>query len=262
MKTYETARYSSLKDKVVFISGGASGIGAAYVEAFLQQGAKVAFIDLNQDDAAKLAAEMKNDTNLYFQCCDIRDIDLLRQCVKNVEEKWGSVDVLINNAARDDRHDMMDVTPEYWDERFATNLRHQFFATQAVVPGMAKKGGGSVINMGSISWMRGRPGMVCYTTPKAAINGMTRTLARELGEKGIRVNSLVPGAIRTARQDAMWANNPEGFEIANQVFLDGQMLKFRLDATDCARLALFLASDESRGCTGQNFVVDAGLSLQ
>lgn len=261
MKTYESAIYASLKDKVIFISGGASGIGAAYVEAFLQQGSKVAFIDFDRETAEQLVASL-NTENVYFQFCDVRDIELLRTCIKNVEAKWGRIDALFNNAARDDRHDMMDVTPEYWDERFNTNLRHQFFAAQAVVPIMEKNGGGTIINMGSISWMRGRPGMVCYTTPKAAINGMTRTMARELGVKGIRVNSLVPGAIRTARQDAMWSSNPEGFEQNNQLFIDQQMLKFRLDATDCARLALFLASDESRGCTGQNFVVDAGLSIQ
>lgn len=157
---------------------------------------------------------------------------------------------------------MQDVDVDYWDERMQTNLRHAFFAAQAVAPGMTRRGSGVIINMGSISWMRGRPGMVCYTTAKAAINGMTRTLARELGDNGIRVNSLVPGAIRTARQDAMWASDPAGLELASQNFIDQQMLKFRLDASDCARMALFLASDDSRGCTGQNFVVDAGLSIQ
>jgi NAD(P)-dependent dehydrogenase (short-subunit alcohol dehydrogenase family) len=141
-------------------------------------------------------------------------------------------------------------------------LRHAFFATQAVKSGMATRGQGVIINMGSISWMRGNPGMVCYTTAKAAINGLTRTLARDLGASGIRVNSIVPGAIRTPRQDAMWANDPAGFEKANKTFLEQQMLKFRLDASDCARMALFLASDDSRGCTGQNFIVDAGLSIQ
>ena len=258
---YKTAVYESLKDKVIFLSGGASGIGAAFVEAFIQQGSKVAFIDFDKETAEELVKQVNSD-NLYFQFCDVRDIELLRQCIKNTEEKFGRIDVLINNAARDDRHSMLDVTPEYWDERFNTNLRHQFFAAQAVVPGMIQRGGGCIINMGSISWMRGRPNMACYTTPKAAINGMTRTLARELGEHNIRINSLVPGAIRTERQDNMWANDPEGFEKNNKLFIDQQMLKFRLDATDCARLALFLASDESRGCTGQNFVVDAGLSIQ
>jgi NAD(P)-dependent dehydrogenase (short-subunit alcohol dehydrogenase family) len=143
-----------------------------------------------------------------------------------------------------------------------TNLRHAFFAAQSVVPGMTTRGGGVIINMGSISWMRERPGMICYTTAKSAINGMTRTLARELSAKGIRVNSIVPGAIRTERQDAMWASDPAGLEIASQVFIDQQMLKSRLDAGDCARMALFLASDKSRGCTGQKFVIDAGLSIQ
>ncbi|MGL4544348.1 MAG: SDR family NAD(P)-dependent oxidoreductase [Plesiomonas sp.] len=261
MNYTDIARYPSLRDRIIFISGGASGIGAAYVEAFLAQGAKVAFIDFDSNTADELVCRLNSD-NLYFQFCDVRDINLLRQCIANVEARWGGIDALFNNAARDDRHNMMDVTPEYWDERMQTNLRHQFFAAQAVAPMMARRGGGVIINMGSISWMRGRDGMVCYTTPKAAIHGLTRTLARELGEKNIRVNSLVPGAIRTDRQDAMWANNPAGFASANQDFLDRQMLKFRLDATDCARMALFLASDESRGCTGQDFIVDAGLSIQ
>lgn len=256
----KTVQYCSLKDKVIWISGGASGIGEAYVDAFIAQGAKVAFIDFDKTAGDALVARL-NTPNVYFQYCDVRDIDLLKQTIHNTVEKFGKIDVLINNAARDDRHSFDEVTPEYWDERFATNVRHQFFAAQTVAPIMEKNGGGSIINMGSISWMRGRPGMVCYTTPKAAINGMTRTLARELGMKNIRVNSLVPGAIRTPRQDAMWASNPAGFEKANQEFLDLQMLKFRLDANDCARMALFLASDESRGCTGQNFIVDAGLSI-
>jgi NAD(P)-dependent dehydrogenase (short-subunit alcohol dehydrogenase family) len=174
-------------------------------------------------------------------------------------DDFAHLDILINNAARDDRHAWMEVTTDYWDERIQTNLRHQFFAMQAVAPLMAKIGGVCVINMGSISWMQGLPDMVCYTTAKAASHGMTRTMARELGVLNIRVNGLVPGAIRTDRQDKMWADDAEGFAKANQAFLDKQMLKFRLDASDCARLALFLASDESKGCTAQDFIVDAGL---
>ncbi len=271
MTNYKTAIYESLKNKVIFISGGASGIGAAFVEAFLQQGSIVSFIDFDKDSARnltesfvseKLLPEDKADyPNLLFQFCDVRNIDQLKECISNTEKKFGKIDVLINNAARDDRHKIEDVTVEYWDEKMQVNLRHQFFAAQAVIPGMIKNGGGCIINMGSISWMRGRPDMICYTTPKGAINGMTRSMARELGDKNIRVNSLVPGAIRTERQDKMWAGNPEGFEKASQQYIDLQMLKFRLDATDCAKLALFLASDECRGCTGQNFIVDAGLSI-
>jgi NAD(P)-dependent dehydrogenase (short-subunit alcohol dehydrogenase family) len=163
--------------------------------------------------------------------------------------------VLINNAGSDDRHPQAAVEPAYWHRVLALNLDHQFFATQAVAPGMARRGGGVVIMLGSVSWMLGMPGMVGYTTAKAAIDGMTRTLARELGGDGIRVNCIVPGAILTERQKALWLT-PE----MNQRFLDQQALKFRLDATHVARLALFLASDESGGCAGANFVVDAGLS--
>jgi len=261
MTQHTHTRYPSLLDKVVLISGGASGIGAAFVEAFHQQGARVAFLDLDAQGGAALAQRLGAD-RVCFQACDVRDIERLQACIQIVEDRWGAVDVLINNAARDDRHPMEDVSVAYWDERMHTNLRHAFFAAQAVMPGMARKGQGVIINMGSISWMRGRPGMVCYTTAKAALNGMTRTLARELGAKGIRVNSLVPGAIRTERQDAMWASDPAGLAAASAQFIEQQMLKFRLDASDCARMALFLAADDSRGCTGQNFVVDAGLSIQ
>ncbi|QXI11234.1 SDR family NAD(P)-dependent oxidoreductase [Pseudomonas zeae] len=261
MTQHTQTRYPSLTNKVILISGGASGIGAAFVEAFHQQGARVAFIDLDQAGGLALAAALGEDRVLFLPC-NVRDIPALQAAIVAVETRWGAIDVLINNAARDDRHPMQEVGVDYWDERMEINLRHAFFASQAVSPGMTRRGGGVIINMGSISWMRGRPGMVCYTTAKAAINGMTRTLARELGDSGIRVNSLVPGAIRTARQDAMWASDPVGLELASQNFIDQQMLKFRLDASDCARLALFLASDDSRGCTGQNFVVDAGLSIQ
>lgn len=261
MSQHTQTRYPSLTGKVILISGGASGIGAAFVEAFHQQGARVAFLDLDQAGGQALAAALGQD-RVKFLACNVRDIPALQAAIAAVEAQWGAVDVLINNAARDDRHPMQDVDVDYWDERMQTNLRHAFFAAQAVAPGMTRRGSGVIINMGSISWMRGRPGMVCYTTAKAAINGMTRTLARELGDSGIRVNSLVPGAIRTARQDAMWASDPAGLELASQNFIDQQMLKFRLDASDCARMALFLASDDSRGCTGQNFVVDAGLSIQ
>lgn len=261
MSQHTQTRYPSLTGKVILISGGASGIGAAFVEAFHQQGARVAFLDLDQAGGQALAAALGQD-RVKFLPCNVRDIPALQAAIAAVEAQWGAVDVLINNAARDDRHPMQDVDVDYWDERMQTNLRHAFFAAQAVAPGMTRRGSGVIINMGSISWMRGRPGMVCYTTAKAAINGMTRTLARELGDSGIRVNSLVPGAIRTARQDAMWASDPAGLELASQNFIDQQMLKFRLDASDCARMALFLASDDGRGCTGQNFVVDAGLSIQ
>ncbi len=249
-----SAIYNSLKDKVVAITGGASGIGEAYVRAFVDQGARVAFLDFNKDAGETLAKEL----NCLFLPCDVTDIPQLKGCFETIIAQLGDVDVLINNAGSDDHHTIDDLTEEYFNNRINVNLRHHLFAIQAVLPGMARKGTGSIINMGSINWMRGRPGRVCYSLSKAAIHGFTRTLAQELGERGIRVNSLVPGAIRTAKQDAMWAKlDPSA---VNQ-FIELQALKLRLDGTHCARLALFLASDESCGCTGQDFVVDAGLSL-
>jgi NAD(P)-dependent dehydrogenase (short-subunit alcohol dehydrogenase family) len=248
---YTTVQYRSLSDRSVVVTGGASGIGEEMVRAFVAQGARVSFIDIAKDAGEALAGA----TGASFYACDVTDIPALREALSRIENDHGSVDVLVNNAGKDDRHDMSEVEPDYWRHALALNLDHQFFATQAVSKGMAARGAGSVIMLGSISWMRGRPGMVGYTTAKAAINGMTRTLARELGSSGIRVNCIVPGAILTERQKKLWLT-PE----LNQQFLDLQALKFRLDASHVARMALFVASDESGGCTGANFIVDAGLT--
>lgn len=246
------ATYPSLVDRAVLISGGGSGIGASMVEHFARQGARVSFLDIQDEPSRKLAESLKSERHApAFHHCDLTDIAALQRAIAAI----GPVSVLINNAARDDRHAMETVTPEYWDRCLALNLKHQFFAIQAVTPGMAAGGGGSVINFGSVSWMRGMPGMVGYTTSKSAINGLTRTLARELGEKGIRVNTIVPGAIVTERQKALWLT-PE----MDKHFLAAQALKFRLAPEDVARVALFLAADDSRGCTGQNFIIDAGLT--
>lgn len=250
---YDTVLYRSLAGRHVLITGGASGIGAEMVRAFTAQAARVSFIDIDDQAASALLDDPAAEGAGYHRC-DLRDIAALRATIRRIEET-GGIEVLINNAARDDRHRLDDVEPEHWNEALALNLNHQFFATQAVARGMAQRGRGSVILMGSVSWMRGRPGMVAYTTAKAAINGLTRTLARELGGSGIRVNGLVPGAILTERQQALWLT-PE----LNRQFLDLQALKFRLDPSHVARLALFLASDESAGCTGANFIVDAGLT--
>ena len=249
--SYDSVRYTSLQGRTVLVTGGASGIGAEMVTAFAAQGANVALIDIDADAGRKVAAS----TEALFAACDITDIPALRSAIANVERACGGIDVLVNNAGKDDRHAMGDVEPDSWRRALSLNLDHQFFATQAVSPRMAEKGAGSIIMLGSISWMRGRPGMVGYTTAKAAINGMTKTLARELGPSGIRVNCIVPGAIVTERQLKLWTS-PE----QNQQFIDLQALKFRLDASHVARMALFLASDESSGCTGANFVVDAGLT--
>jgi NAD(P)-dependent dehydrogenase (short-subunit alcohol dehydrogenase family) len=247
------ARYPDLAGRTVFVSGGGSGIGAAFVRAFAGQGARVAFIDIADESSQALTAEL--GPLVRFWRCDVRDIAALRSAIAEAGEAFGAIRVLVNNAARDDRHKFDEVTPEYWDESQAVNLRHQFFAAQAAAPQMESAGGGSIINLGSVSWMRGRPEIAGYTTAKAAINGLTRTLARELGARNIRVNCIVPGAIATERQRALWFS-PE----QEQRFIDQQCLKFRLSEHDVARTALFLASDEARGITGQNLIVDAGLA--
>lgn len=249
----ERARYPDLAGRTVFVSGGGTGIGAAFVRCFAAQGCRVGFVDVADAPSEALAAELGAAVRYWH--CDVTDVAALRASIDDAQRALGPVRVLVNNAARDDRHRMEDVTPEYWDENLAVNLRHHFFAAQAVAPAMAAAGGGAILNLGSVSWMRGRPAMAAYTTSKAAIVGLTRVLARELGGRGIRVNSIVPGAVQTARQKALW-DTPE----TEREFLDQQCLKFRLSEDDVARTALFLASDEARGITGQNLVVDAGLA--
>jgi NAD(P)-dependent dehydrogenase (short-subunit alcohol dehydrogenase family) len=248
------ASYPDLAGRAVFVTGGASGIGARFVAAFAAQGCRVSFVDIDAAAARSLVGSLAC-ADVRSAQCDVRDIAALQSAIAEAAQAFGPIRVLINNAARDDRHRMEDVTPAYWDENQAVNLRHQFFAAQAVVPGMAASGGGSIINLGSISWMRGRPAMVGYTTAKAAIGGMTRVLARELGGRNIRVNAIVPGAVVTERQSALWTT-PE----MEKEFLEQQCLKFRVVEDDIARAALFLASDESRAITGQNLIVDAGLA--
>ena len=247
------ARYPDLSGKTVFVSGGATGIGAAMVRAFVAQGSRVAFVDV--DDAAAQAVERELGDAVRFVHCDVRDISALQRAIDDASKHLGRVGVLINNAARDDRHALDDMTVTLWDEAMAVNLRHHFFAAQAVVPSMLAAGGGSIINLGSVSWMRGRPRLAGYASAKAAIFGLTRSLARELGPKGIRVNSVVPGAVDTARQRALWVDAAE-----EQAVLEQQCLKFRVSEDDVARAALFLASNVSRAITGQSIVVDAGLA--
>ncbi len=249
--TLPSVQYRSLEGRSVLITGGASGIGAAFVEAFAAQRARVCFLDVDTDAGASLASR----TGARFIECDLLDIGALRAAVTEVERAQGGIGVLVNNAGKDDRQDFATIEPADWRRLLALNLDHQFFASQAVAPGMAARGGGSIVMLGSVSWMRGRPGMAAYTTSKAAINGLTRTLARELGSSGVRVNCIVPGAILTERQRALWLT-PE----LDRQFIELQALKFRLTADHVARLALFLGSDESAGCTGANFLVDAGLT--
>jgi NAD(P)-dependent dehydrogenase (short-subunit alcohol dehydrogenase family) len=246
--------YPDLAGRTVLVTGGGSGIGAEFVRAFSRQGCNVGFLDIAEAPSRALVESLE-PANVHFEPCDLRDIPALKRAIASVAATLGPITVLVNNAARDDRHAMMDVTVEYWDENQAVNLRHQVFATQAVVPMMEAAGKGSVINLGSISWMRGRPAMVGYTTAKAAVGGLTRVLSRELGTKNIRVNAIVPGAIATERQTRLWND-----AAAEREFLDQQALKFRLSEDDVAQCALFLASDVSRGVTGQNLIVDAGLA--
>jgi len=250
--------YASLRGRTVFISGGSSGIGSELVRAFAEQGSHVAFCGTKADGGDALIAELTQAGHAapLYEACDVRNIPALQAMLDRVAQQFGPIQVLVNNAGRDDRHALDELTPDYWDNCLAINLRHQVFATQTVARQLRAAGlGGSIINMGSISWMRGRPNLIGYTTSKAAISGMTRSLARELGEAGIRVNALVPGAIVTERQTQLWRNPEE-----DQKFIDLQCLKFRLDSTHVARSTLFLASDDSDGITGQNLIVDAGLA--
>ncbi|RFU14367.1 SDR family oxidoreductase [Rhodobacteraceae bacterium W635] len=245
----EFATYPSLKAKTVLITGGASGIGADMVEAFAAQGAAVAFLD--RDAAASRA--MAERTGADFALCDLRDIDSTRAAITELAGRMGDFDVLVNNAARDDRHDWREVTPDYWDDRMQTNLRHMFFAIQAVAGGMIRKGAGSIINMGSNSWWEAGAGFPAYATAKAAVHGLTRTMARELGGHRIRVNTVVPGWIMTERQKDLWAT-PEALENhrANQCLPD------LIDPVYVARMVLFLASDDAAMCTASNYMVEAG----
>jgi D-xylose 1-dehydrogenase len=250
--------YPSLKNKTVFVSGGSSGIGAELVKAFCAQGARVAFNGTKEGGGEAVITEVQQAGHAapHYQTCDVRNIPALQTMLEGVADKLGPIQVLVNNAGRDDRHSLDELSPEYWDNCLAINLRHQVFATQTVARQVRAAGlPASIINMGSISWMRGRPNLIGYTTSKAAISGMTRSLARELGEFGIRVNALVPGAIVTERQSQLWRNPEE-----DKKFIELQCLKFRLESIHVAKPTLFLASDESEGITGHNLIVDAGLA--
>jgi NAD(P)-dependent dehydrogenase (short-subunit alcohol dehydrogenase family) len=248
------ALYPSLRDAVVLITGGASGIGAAMVDHFARQGARVAFIDIDDAGAGELSSSLSTVTQPpYFVHCDLTDVSAMQSAVAKIERQVGPVRILVNNAASDDRHTFAEVTPKYWDQRIAVNLRHQFFVSQAVVPGMTRAGGGSIINMSSIAWMIPSTGLPVYVTAKAGIVGLTRTLARELGRSNVRVNCISPGAIMTERQRHRWMTPEYLAEIMQR-----QSLKRELLPEDVARLVLFLASEDSSAITGQNFVIDGG----
>jgi NAD(P)-dependent dehydrogenase (short-subunit alcohol dehydrogenase family) len=249
------ARYPSLADRVVLVTGGATGIGASIVAHFIEQGAKVAFLDIDRAAGEALASTLAGhgSHDPLFVGVDLCDVAALQAAVERVRSHFGPVGVLVNNAANDHRHDMESVSVASWDAGIATNLRHQFFAAQAVAPDMRALRAGSIINLGSISWMAKQGGMPVYTTSKSAIQGLTRSLARDLGPHGIRVNTLVPGWVMTEKQLRMWVN-----ETSNRQIDENQCLPTRLESADIARMALFLAADDSRMCTAQDFIVDGG----
>jgi NAD(P)-dependent dehydrogenase (short-subunit alcohol dehydrogenase family) len=250
------ARHPSLSRRVVFVTGGASGIGADIVRAFAYQDARVAFVDIQDEAAEALVEDLAS--SLYkpvFIHCDLLDIDALRATIVDVRDQVGPIGVLVNNAANDDRHAVAEVTPEYWDRAQNVNLRHQFFAAQAVQPHMRELGGGSIINFSSIAWRGGGANMPAYATAKAAVVGLTNSLARAFGADNIRVNAIEPGAVITERQRQLWYPT----EKAVNAFVERQCIKKVLEGDAIARMVLFLASDDSQMITKQSFVVDAGL---
>jgi NAD(P)-dependent dehydrogenase (short-subunit alcohol dehydrogenase family) len=249
------ASYPSLKDRAVFVSGGGSGIGAAIVEHFVEQGAKVGFVDIDEAPSKALVAKIAaaGHPAPLFAKCDVRDISAYQAAIADMAGRLGPITVLVNNAARDDRHSIEEVTPAFWDERISVNLRHQYFAVQAVAPGMKKAGGGSIVNFSSVSYHAMTPRLSVYQAAKAAVVGMTRGLARDLGPDRIRLNSITPGWIMTQRQIDLWLT-PE----AEAGLMQAQCLKEKLYPPDIARMVLWLAADDSRLVTAQNFVVDGG----
>ena len=244
------ATYPSLKGKTVFITGGASGIGFELVRGFAAQGANVGFVDLHESNSQALS---DTAVNITHEICDLTNIEALQAALTKLAFRLGPATVLVNNAANDDRHNWQDVTPAYWDERLQTNLRHQFFAIQCVAPGMIAAGGGSIINMGSNSWHETGGGFPAYATSKAAVHGLTRTMARDLGQHRIRVNTVVPGWIMTDRQKDLWAT-PEALESQRQ----RQCLPDLIEPIYVARMVIFLASDDAFMCSANNYMVEGG----
>jgi len=249
------AVYPSLRDRAVVVTGGASGIGEKIVEHFVQQGARVAFLDIQEEAAADLVQKVSSDghSSPLFLPCDLTDINALTDCLQKIVAEFKTVDVLVNNAGNDTRHAVEEVTSDYWDLAMAVNLKHQFFAAQAVIPVMKRAGRGSIINMSSISWIIPTTGLPVYVAAKAAIVGLTRTLAHELGPDNIRVNAVLPGATLTERQKKLWFSDAYKAEILNK-----QALKRMIQPEEVARLVLFLAADDSSAITSQSYVVDGG----
>ena len=248
-QTSKAARYPSLEGRRVVVTGGGSGIGAGLVEAFARQGAEVIFADIAEKDSNALVAQLADaPIPPVFYRLDLTDLAAIDVFFQSL----GPVDVLVNNAGNDDRHVLADITPAYWDDRIAINLRHMLFAAKAAAPGMKARGGGAIINFGSISWHLGLKGLLAYETAKAGIEGMTRALARELGEDNIRVTCVVPGNVKTPRQMKWYTPEDEAQIVAQQC------LKDRLLPEHIASLVLFLASDDGRMCTGHEYWIDAG----
>ena len=249
------AIYPSLRGRAVLVTGGAGGIGASMVEHFAAQGAQVGFLDVADEAAAALVARIAaaGHPAPVFRHADVTDIAGFQAAIAGLAAQTGPFHVLVNNAANDERHDWQTVTPEYWDRRIAINLRHQFFAIQAVAPAMIAAGAGSIINFGSISWHVGLGGMAAYTASKAGVEALTRGFARDLGEHRIRVNCVLPGWIMTERQLTLWMNDEN--EVMRRT---NQCLKDRLYPPDVARMVLWLASDDSRMATNQTWTMDGG----
>jgi NAD(P)-dependent dehydrogenase (short-subunit alcohol dehydrogenase family) len=255
--THLSARYRSLQGRRVFITGGGSGIGAAMVEAFAAQGAQVAFIDVAEAASRSLAEAVQAAGHLapWWRHCDVRDVAALQSAIRDAAAELGDVEVLVNNVASDDRHTIESVTPAYWDERMAINERPAFFAIQAVVPGMQRAGGGAIVNLGSTGWQTKGSEYPCYAIAKSSVNGLTRGLAASLGRDRIRINTVSPGWVMTERQRKLWLDAEGEAAIARN-----QCLPDKLQPADIAAMVLFLASDDARMCTAQEFVVDAGWS--
>jgi len=245
------AIYPDLAGKVVIVTGGAGGIGEAITRAFVAQKAKVGFLDIDVARGERLATELGDDA--LFAPCNLTDIPALKAAIQTVREAFGPIDVLINNAAHDERHETLGVTEDYWDSRMAVNLKHQFFAAQAVLPDMQATGKGAIVNMGSTSWVIGQGGMAGYTAAKSAVIGLTRSLARDFGEFGVRVNAIAPGWIMTERQLELWVT-PE----TEKSIYENQCLKRRLVPDDIAKVVLFMSSDEAGAITNQHYIVDGG----
>jgi NAD(P)-dependent dehydrogenase (short-subunit alcohol dehydrogenase family) len=249
------ARYPSLADRVVLVTGGGTGIGAAIVEAFAENDARVTFVDIQDEPSQALVERLAGAKHRpHFLHCDVTDIAALRAAIATVRSEIGPVGVLINNAANDDRHALDEVTPEYWDKALNVNLRHQFFAAQAVRPQMRELGAGSIVNFSSIAWMFGGADFVAYSTAKAGVIGLTNSLARAFGRDNIRVNAIAPGGVVTERQLRLWYTEAEAEAMAQR-----QLIRRRLLPDEIARAALFLSADDSRMITKQCLVVDAGL---